>query len=63
MNVGGLTFNDLIQYVLIAALVVSALADRAVHRAYIIEMTRQHNEILKLLGRVIASVEHKDAAP
>lgn len=63
MTLGDLPFNDLVQYALIAALFIAALADRSAHRAYIREMTRQHNEMLKVLGHLCAKLDRTSGSP
>lgn len=63
MSLDAIPFNDVVQYALIAALFIAAVADRSAHRAYIREMTRQHNEMLKVLGHICAKLDRDSGAP
>lgn len=63
MSLLHISFNDWIQYLLIAALIVTALADRAAHRTYTKLMKAEHLVISAQLSRIDAKLDHKDAAP
>lgn len=56
-----LTINDGIQYVLIAALFVAALADRRAHRAYIKVLSDLFASAKAQFDRIEAKLDHKDS--